>query len=57
MTDLGLKYGLGGIDAVTFIFIPDFGGASSIPRTSEFIFLVARKGSLEFFLNSRFVST
>lgn len=24
MTDLGLKYGLGGIDAVTFIFIPDF---------------------------------
>ena len=56
MTDLGLKYGLGEIDAVTFVFIPDFGGANSIPRTQEFIFLVAGKGSLEFFLNSCFVS-
>ena len=57
MTDLGLEYGLGGIGAITFVFIPDFGGASSsIPRTYEFIFLVARKGSLEFSLNSCFVS-
>lgn len=56
MTDLGLAYGLGGIGVVTFVFIPDFGGASSIPRTYEFIFLVATKGSLEFSLNSCFVS-
>lgn len=33
MTDLGLRYVLGGIDAVGFFFIPGFGGASSISRT------------------------
>lgn len=39
MTDLGLRYVLGGADAVTFLFTPDFVGAPNIPRTYEFIYI------------------